>query len=132
MRVNHLDHVNIFTDDMAASARFYATLLDLDVRNGPPPSKPEMVQWVYDEQNRPIVHLNARGAPQAFKRDCPPGPTGPIHHVAFNCSGKDEVVGRLQASGSEYTVQDIPSIGLTQVFTHDPNGVLLELNFWGD
>ena len=132
MRVNALDHVNIFTDDMPTSAKFYAELLDLDVRNGPAPSRPEHVRWVYDDQNRPIIHLNARGAPQAFPRDCPPGPTGPIHHVALNCTGKEEVVGRLQARGAEFSLNQIASIGLTQIFTHDPNGVLLELNFFGD
>jgi catechol 2,3-dioxygenase-like lactoylglutathione lyase family enzyme len=132
MRVNALDHVNIFTDDMATSAKFYAELLDLDVRGGPAPMRPEQVQWVYDDQNRPIIHLNARGAPQAFQRDCPAGPTGPIHHVALNCSGKDEVVERLKARGAEFSLNQIGSIGLTQIFTHDPNGVLLELNFFGD
>jgi catechol 2,3-dioxygenase-like lactoylglutathione lyase family enzyme len=132
MKVNALDHVNVFTDDMAASAKFYADLLELDVRDGPRPSRPDQVQWVYDDQNRPIIHLNARGAPQAFPRDCPPGPTGPIHHVALNCSGKDEVVNRLKQRGAEFDVRGIPSIGLTQIFTQDPNGVLLELNFYGD
>jgi catechol 2,3-dioxygenase-like lactoylglutathione lyase family enzyme len=132
MRVNALDHVNIFTDDMATSTKFYAELLDLDVRDGPAPFRPDQVQWVYDDQNRPIVHLNARGAPQAFKRDCPAGLTGPIHHVALNCSGKAEVVARLKAKGAEFSLNEIASIGLTQVFTHDPNGVLLELNFYGD
>jgi catechol 2,3-dioxygenase-like lactoylglutathione lyase family enzyme len=132
MKVNWLDHVNIYTDDMPGSAKYYAELLELDVRNGPAPSRPEQVQWVYDEQNRPIIHLNARGAPQAFPRDCPPGATGPIHHVALNCSGKDEMVGRLTSRGAEFKVQQIASIGLTQIFTHDPNGVLLELNFYGD
>ncbi|HVN02557.1 MAG TPA: VOC family protein [Caulobacteraceae bacterium] len=132
MKVNWLDHVNIFTDDMATSAKFYSELLDLDVRNGPAPMRPEQVQWVYDDQNRPIIHLNARGAPQAFRRDCPPGLTGPIHHVALNCSGKDEVARRLEARGAEFARQEIASIGLTQIFTHDPNGVLLELNFYGD
>jgi catechol 2,3-dioxygenase-like lactoylglutathione lyase family enzyme len=132
MRVNALDHINILTEDLAATTRFYAELLDLDVRDGPPPLPPTLVQWVYDDQNRPILHINARGAPQAFARDCPPGPTGPIHHVALNCSGKAEVVARLTARGADFTVQDIASIGLTQIFTHDPNGVLLELNFYGD
>jgi catechol 2,3-dioxygenase-like lactoylglutathione lyase family enzyme len=132
MRVNHLDHVNIYTDDMPTSAKFYAELLDLDVRNGPAPSRPEQVQWVYDDQNRPIIHLNSGGMQAAFKRDCLPGPTGPIHHVALNCSGKAEVMGRLEASGAEFSLNQIASIGLTQIFTHDPNGVLLELNFYGD
>ncbi|MDB5447320.1 MAG: glyoxalase-like domain protein [Phenylobacterium sp.] len=131
MRVNALDHVNIFTEDMPGSARFYAELLELDVRNGPAPTAPEQVQWVYDHQDRPIIHLNAQGARQAFQRECPPGPTGPIHHVALNCSGSAEMVERLKARGAEFSMNEIASMGLTQIFTHDPNGVLLELNFFG-
>jgi catechol 2,3-dioxygenase-like lactoylglutathione lyase family enzyme len=132
MRVNALDHVNIFTDDLSGSARFYKELLDLSVRDGPPPLAPEQVQWVYDDQDRPIIHLNARGAPQAFQRECPAGPTGPIHHVALNCSGKAEVLQRLNTRGAAFSTNEIAALGLTQVFTHDPNGVLLELNFFGD
>ena len=129
MRVNALDHVNIFTDDMAGSARFYNELLDLQVRDGPAPLRPEHVQWVYDGQDRPIIHLNTYGAPQAFRRDCAPGLTGPIHHVALNCSGKADVIGRLQMRGAEFSVNEIASIGLTQVFTHDPNGVSAGVQF---
>ena len=131
MKVNWLDHVNIFTDDMATSTKFYADLLDLDVRDGPAPFRPDQVQWVYDDQNRPIVHLNARGAPQAFKRDCPAGLTGPIHHVALNCEGFEEMIARLKARALEHQINDVASIGLKQVFVTDPNGVLLELNFFG-
>lgn len=132
MRVNALDHVNIFTEDLAGTAAFYAELLDLHVKNGPPGLPAHLAQWVYDDQDRAIIHLNGPGCPQAFARPCPAGPTGPIHHVALNCSGKAEVVGRLKARGCDFTVNDLASIGLTQIFTHDPNGVLLELNFYGD
>jgi hypothetical protein len=29
-------------------------------------------------------------------------------------------------------LNEVPAIGLRQLFTLDPNGVLLELNFFGD
>lgn len=124
MRVNALDHVNIRTRDVAASARFYADLLSLEPHNGPPPLPPEQVQWLHDASGRPIIHL--------YRHDCPPGSTGPIHHVALNCSGKEALLERLRARGAEYSLNEVPSIGLTQVFTYDPHGVLLELNFSGD
>ncbi len=133
MRVNALDHVNIVTDDLPGTAKFYADLLDLTVKNGPAPSRPDQVLWVYDDQDRPIVHVNAIGAFQPIKRDARPGPTtGAVHHVAFNCSGHGEVVDRLKTRGLEYAMNDIGSIGLRQIFVTDPNGVLLELNFFGD
>ena len=131
MRVNALDHVNIFTQDMPHSVKFYTELFGLSVRDGPSPLPASAVQWVYDDQDRAIIHLNTNGAPQAYKRECPPGPTGALHHVALNCTGVSEMKTRLDAWGADYTVNELASIGLTQLFVFDPNQVLLELNFFG-
>jgi hypothetical protein len=51
---------------------------------------------------------------------------------ALNCSGFDETIARLDARGASYQINTVTSIGLRQVFTMDPNQVLLELNFFGD
>ena len=37
MRVAALDHVNIITADLEGTVRFYAELLELEPRDGPPP-----------------------------------------------------------------------------------------------
>jgi catechol 2,3-dioxygenase-like lactoylglutathione lyase family enzyme len=124
MRVTALDHVNIRTRDIKSSARFYVEQVGLEARDGPAPMSPDQVQWLYDCNGRPIIHL--------FTFDCAPGPTGPIHHVALNCSGKAELIARLTKYGTAFEVNEVPSIGLTQIFTRDPHGVLLELNFTGD
>jgi catechol 2,3-dioxygenase-like lactoylglutathione lyase family enzyme len=133
MRVDALDHVNIITDDLPGTARFYADVFDLDIRDGPPPFTPDQVQWAYDDQGRPILHLNAAGAFQAFKRDARPGPaTGAVHHVALRCVGHGEMEERLKARGLTYSLNAVTGAGLRQIFVVDPNGVLLELNFFGD
>lgn len=121
MRVNALDHVNIRTGDVAASARFYAELLGLEPRDPPVALPPDQARWLYDGSNHPIIHL--------FKFDTAPGDTGPIHHVALRCSGKEVLLDRLQRLGAEYSLNEVPAIGLTQIFVRDPHGVLLELNF---
>jgi catechol 2,3-dioxygenase-like lactoylglutathione lyase family enzyme len=127
MRVNALDHVNIRTRDVAASARFYVELLDLEARNGPAPMTPEQVQWICDHEGRAILHLvqhhDDKGAP---------GPTGPIDHVALNCTGKKELIERLKQRGAQCDVYEMTAVGRTLVFTRDPHGVLLELNFDGE
>jgi len=124
MRVNALDHVNIRTADIASSARFYAEVFDLEIRNGPPPMTPEQVRWLYDRGGRPVIHLvqhsDAKGAP---------GSTGPIDHVAFNCTGKNELIDRLKQRGAKYDVHEMTAIGRTLIFTRDPHGIMLELNF---
>jgi catechol 2,3-dioxygenase-like lactoylglutathione lyase family enzyme len=132
MRVNALDHINIITADLSGTARFYAEVVGLDARDGPPPLTPETAQWMYDDAGRAIIHINTLDCRRTYEREVTPGPTGSIHHVALNCSGHDEVVARLAARGMDYQCNTVEVIGLRQVFTLDPNGVLLELNFFGD
>ncbi len=131
MIVQRLDHVNIITDRLVETARFYAELLDLEERDGPPPLRPDQVRWMYDHAGNAILHLNSLDCPRAFDRDVAPGAeTGAIHHVALRCGDFEEVKARLDARGSDYRINDLSSIGLRQIFTADPNNVLLELNFF--
>ncbi|WP_379539750.1 VOC family protein [Novosphingobium tardum] len=131
MQVNALDHVNIITADLDGTARFYGALLDLERRDGPHPLPADKVQWMHDAVGRAIFHINSEDFPRAYDRAVAPGtPTGAIHHVALNCSGRGEVVARLNAMGADYKENDVASIGLRQIFVTDPNNVLLELNFY--
>lgn len=132
MKVNALDHVNIVTADLEGTAAFYQELLGLERRDGPPPLTPQTCQWMHDASGRAVVHINSVDCPRFYDRDTITGPTGAVHHIALNCSGHAEMLGRLKARGLEHQINDVPSIGLRQIFTMDPNGVLLELNFLGD
>lgn len=133
MQVNALDHVNIIAADLDRSARFYVDLLDLERRDAPAPLMPQTAQWLGDANGRIIIHLNSPDCPRAFDREVPPGSeTGAVHHIALNCSGHDEAVARLTSRGAEFTLNRVHSIGLRQIFTRDPDNVLLELNFFGD
>ena len=132
MRVNALDHVNVITGDLDGTARFYAQLFGLERRDAPPPLTPRNAQWMYDAAGRAIIHINSRDCPRTYEREVEPGPTGALHHVALNCSGYQEFMARLASRQLEYQLNTVTAIGLRQVFTLDPNGVLLELNFFGD
>jgi 4-hydroxyphenylpyruvate dioxygenase-like putative hemolysin len=132
MKVNALDHINIITADLYGTARFYSEVFSLEARDAPPPLTPETAQWMYDDAGRAIIHINSLDCRRTYQREVTPGPTGSIHHVALNCSGHDEVVARLAARGMDYQCNTVEAIGLRQVFTLDPNGVLLELNFFAD
>ena len=131
MKVRALDHVNIIAADLDGTARFYAELFGLERRNGPPPLTPDTAQWMFDDAGRAIFHINSVDCPRTFQREVAPGPTGSIHHVALACSGYDDMIARLDARGMERQVNTVAAIGLRQIFTMDPNGVLLELNFFG-
>lgn len=131
MRVNALDHINIQTLDLKATIAFYTDVLDLDARDPPPPLDPELVQWMHDAGGHAIFHLTTPGSilgdggTRKLSRD-----TGPVHHVALSCCGHDAMVERLKSLGLDHRLNHVTAIDLKQVFVRDPNGVLLELNYF--
>ncbi|ESQ84748.1 hypothetical protein AEAC466_06745 [Asticcacaulis sp. AC466] len=129
MIVKNLNHINIQTRDMARTIAFYGELLGLEARTAPR-RKPEERQWLYDSESRAVIHLNLFGTDNTYAREViPGGPTGAIHHVAFECDGLEDMVQKLEARGLRYERAELPEINLTQLFVVDPNNVLLELNF---
>lgn len=131
MPVNALDHINIITADLDITARFYVDLLGLERRDAPGMARHD-VQWLHDVEGRAILHINSETCHRAYQRQMTPGPTGALHHVALNCTGHHDVLARLDARSAEWQANSVTEIGLRQIFTMDPNGVLLELNFFGD
>ncbi len=128
MTVNGLDHVNIQTRALAETVRFFADVLDLRAGDPPPGLDPSRIQWMFDDTGRALFHLSTPGSIDAgggaIGRD-----TGALHHVALDCSGHGAMIARLDRLGLPYRCTDVPAISLKQVFVHEPNGVLLELNF---
>lgn len=123
-----LDHVNIQTHRLEETVAFWRDLIGLMPR-AVPGMDPSLIQWMHDEEERAIIHLVKSGtifeeAPAAVS-----GTTGAIHHVALDCTDHDAMVARLEQHGLAYRCNDIPAIELRQIFVHDPNGVLVELNF---
>jgi catechol 2,3-dioxygenase-like lactoylglutathione lyase family enzyme len=128
MRVEKLDHVNIQTRDLDGTAKFFTDVLGL-VRRPPPGLNPETNTWMFDEQDRPIVHLSMPGTLLGEgKLDIRVG-GGAVHHIAFDCAGYVEFVRRLERLGVTYGENHVVEIDLRQVFIHEPNGVMVECNF---
>ncbi|HTT43566.1 MAG TPA: VOC family protein [Steroidobacteraceae bacterium] len=131
VHVEALDHVNIITGDLEGTARFYAELLGLEPRDGPPPLTHANARWLYDQAGRAVLHLNSLDCPRAYDREVRPGPTGALHHVALRCTGFEEIRARLAQRGLQSRLNEVSAIGLRQIFVLDPNEILLELNFFG-
>lgn len=123
MPVNGLDHVNIRTTNVAASAQFYVDLLDFEFRRGPMVMG-QQGNWLYDNNGRPIIHFRVL-EPESNS-------TGPIDHVALSCKGKAQILERLKARDIKFAISEGLLPGITQVFLRDPHGVALELNFAGE
>lgn len=133
MQVEALDHVNIITDDLDGTAKFYEELLGLERRDAPPPLTPETATWMFDAEDRAIIHINSLDCIRAYDREVKPGElTGALHHVALRLKGYEDMKARLDAKGADYQENLVEAIGLRQIFTADPNNVLLELNFFGE
>ncbi len=120
MAVRSLDHVNIDTCRLDETVAFYRDVLGLQSR--PKPSGNPGV-WLYCG-DQAIVHINVV---ESDEESMTPG-TGRFNHVAFEAASVDELCGALDRGGHAYKRSSRPDLGITQLFTTDPNGVSVELN----
>jgi len=119
MPATALDHYNVFCKDLQKTVAFYERYVGLRTGDRPPFSFPGA--WLY-AGDKAVLHLVAESG-----RDAQGG--GAIDHIAFNCEGLKETVGQLERDGVKYDIRKVPGRPLQQVFIHDPDGVMLELNF---
>ncbi len=132
MQVTSLDHINITTSDMEGTVSFFIKVFGLELRDTPAHLSPEHIQWLYDKNGNSIIHVNSKEAQQLYDRPTPSGQvTGAIHHVAFSCTGHAAFAAHLKKLEIDFREKDTPSAQLRQIFVHEPNGVLIELNFVG-
>ncbi|MGE0658033.1 MAG: VOC family protein [Reyranellaceae bacterium] len=119
MPATALDHYNVFCRDLRQTVAFYEKYIGLRVGDRPPFSFPGA--WLY-AGDKAVLHLVAESG-----REAQGG--GAIDHIAFNCEGLAATVELLKRDGVSYDIRKVPGRPLQQVFVHDPDGVMLELNF---
>ena len=124
MLVKSLDHYNIQTAELERTVEFYVGVLGFS--KGYRPGVRGTGAWLYSD-GCPYVHINVIDDDVA-------GPTGPIHHVAFEMANEpgdfEAMQAKLATHGLSFEVNDSrPRIPLRQMFLHDPNGIRLELNY---
>ena len=115
-----LDHVSVLTSNLDASLRFYEDVIGL--KSGFRPQMDFGGAWLYDG-DRAVIHLICR---DEFTQD----DTGALDHIAFNCKGLEDYRKSFRDKGIDYKSNYLPDIKLTQMFIKDPEGVLIELNFF--
>jgi catechol 2,3-dioxygenase-like lactoylglutathione lyase family enzyme len=126
-----LEHYLVLTDDLDGTRDFYAKALGMRVGPRPPLGFPGY--WLYLGEV-PCIHVAEWESYRIYSAGAgigmtarAPG-TGPVDHIAFNGSDVASIKSALIAHSVKFAVNDIPSIGLTQLFLHDPNGVKVEIN----
>jgi catechol 2,3-dioxygenase-like lactoylglutathione lyase family enzyme len=138
MGIRKLGHYSIRTPDLEASRRFYTGVLGFREGFRPPFGFPGI--WLYlgsDEADFGTVHLigidpaNDKGLSDYLgqKPAAALVGSGAVDHLAFLAEGLADMRRRLEAAGMHFTQRLVPSLGLCQLFTQDPSGVTIELNY---
>lgn len=121
MHVETIDHVNIETDDLERSARFYNEVLGLTKGNRPDFERPGY--WMY-VNGQPVVHLIAPHEDNALLTG---SKDAAISHFALRIEDYEVARAHLDAHGIEYEATVVPGTTMRQLFFYDPDGVLVEL-----
>lgn len=125
MPARTLDHYTIRCRDLERTRDFYSQVLGLSV--GARPNLGFAGYWLYCG-DAPVVHLVANegaiGAPDDHET------TGRLDHIAFRSEDIDSVTKELEARHIAFRGNTIPDIGVRQLFLRDPDGILVELNFF--
>ena len=132
MPLKKMEHYLVLTDDLESTRRFYCDVLGL--KEGFRPELTFPGYWLY-LGDTPCVHVGEWDAYVVWTKEAGipvssrAAGTGPLDHIAFNATGYDETLERLERLGIEASSNELDDIGLRQLFIRDPNGLMIELNF---
>jgi catechol 2,3-dioxygenase-like lactoylglutathione lyase family enzyme len=133
-KVRTLDHVNIRTDQIAATIRFFSEVLGMHATPSPGSADLSGGAWIRDIDGRSVIHVGSHSTwyPGDDGKPVQVSSWGSaaIHHIAFDCIGYEGMVARLASEGIGYESTEFPQFKLRQLFLRDPNGILVELNFF--
>ena len=119
MAILGMNHFTVLSADLDRTRAFYCDMLGL--RNGPRPGFAFPGAWLYSGDT-PVLHVIAG-------RVLPDVPAGVIDHMAF--TGRDllATVAALQQRAIHFDLGRIIGDGTWQLFFHDPDGALVEIDF---
>ena len=119
--IHGMNHFTITAEDRTATLDYYCGLLGL-------------VEGWRPELGFPGSWLYAPGGSQAilhiyWDRPMPAGRTGVIDHMAFTALDLRAVKARFEEKGVPYDLRRQRGAGTWQLFSFDPNGARVELDF---
>ena len=116
-----MNHFTITAADRAATLDYYCGLLGLV--EGPRPDLGFPGAWLYAPGGvGAILHIY-------WDRPMPAVATGVIDHLAFSATGLKAVKARFDERGWKYDLRRQAGAGTWQLFSLDPNGAKVELDF---
>lgn len=119
--IHGMNHFTITAEDREKTLGFYCGLLGLHEGQRPDLGFPGA--WLYaDGGTQAVLHIY-------WDRPMPSQRTGVIDHMAFTASGLKAVKARFDAAGVKYDLRQQRGAGTWQLFSFDPNGARVELDF---
>ena len=119
--IHAMNHFTITAESREATLAFYCGLLGL--REGYRPDLGFPGAWLYADGNpQAVLHIY-------WDRPMPSGRTGVIDHMAFTASNLKAVKARFDAAAIKYDLRQQAGAGTWQLFSVDPNGAKVELDF---
>ena len=115
-----MNHFTIISEDTQKTLDFYVGLLGLSVGHRPDLGFPGA--WLYGGGEQALLHIY-------FDRPIPAQRAGVIDHMAFSATGLAAVKARFDAAGVRYDLKRQAGAGTWQLFSYDPNGAKVELDF---
>ena len=116
-----MNHFTVIAQDPQQTLDFYTGLLGL--KEGPRPDLGFPGAWLYPEGgSHAILHIY-------FDRPVPSERAGVIDHMAFSGRDLKAVKARFDERGLKYDLRRQAGAGTWQLFTFDPNGAKVELDF---
>jgi catechol 2,3-dioxygenase-like lactoylglutathione lyase family enzyme len=133
MPIAELDHYFIWSKDLEKSHQFYCDTLGLQVMPRPAVQLPGY--W-FGANGKIQVHMGLAGWSNDDDGNGSVTPTpeaGSINvdHIAFLATEPESFIKHLRNTGIAFRVRYIDSMNLVQIDLSDPDGILVELNYYG-
>lgn len=118
--IHGMNHFTVLAEDREKTLAFYCGLLGL--QEGARPDLGFPGAWLTAGGPQAVLHI-------VFGRALPQPRAGVIDHMAFSARDLKAVTARLDAAGQPYDLRRQAGSGTWQLFTFDPNGARVELDF---
>lgn len=117
--ISGMNHFTIVAEDPKATTDYYIGLLGL--QDGYRPNLGFPGAWLYAGGSA-VLHI-------IYGRPMPAERTGVLDHMAFSATGLKKTKARFDANGIKYTLRQQGETLIWQLFSFDPNGARVELDF---
>lgn len=133
MPVTELNHYLVRASDIEVTKNFYVDVLGFETV--PRPDFPFPGYWL-GLDGAALVHVALAGVERSdlyyigSPDDAATDNAGVIDHIAFIATDPAKMAKHFESIGVQFRPRYLPESSLYQIFVKDPNGIMIELNFF--